>query len=98
MVAEAPLYFSPPLIEILNPPFQNFVTPIHPIALERWFMASLVIRFFSSLLLSNQRTNFCNFVTKVNKIAETVGFPGTFVYKALRTLFLNFRPLIFSLS
>ena len=39
-------------------------------------MASLFIRFFSSLIPSNQRrpTNFCNFVTKVNKIAKTVRF------------------------
>ena len=69
-------------------PFQKFITTVHPIALQQWLMASLVIRFFSSLIPSNQRrpTNFCNFVTKVNKIAKLVGFPGTFVHKAFRAL------------
>ena len=52
-----------------------------------WLRASRVIRFFSSLIPSNQRTNFCNFVTKMNKIAITVGFPAdNFVCKALRAL------------
>ena len=46
-------------------------------------MASLVIRFFFSLIPSNQRTNVCNFVTKVNKITKTVEFSANVVYKAL---------------
>ena len=62
------------------------MTTVHPIALQRWPMASLVIRFVSSLIPSNQRTNFCNFVTKENKIAKTIRFPGNFAYKALRAL------------
>ena len=62
--------------------FENFWN----IALQRWVMASLVIRFFSLLIPPNLRNNFCNFVTKVNKIAKTVGFPGNFVYKLFRTL------------
>ena len=39
-------------------------------------MASLVIRFFSSLIPSNNvaPTDFCNFVMKVNKITKTVDF------------------------
>ena len=51
-----------------------------------WLMTSLVNRFFSSLMPSNQRTNFCNIVTKVKKIAKAVGFPGNFVYKTLKAL------------
>ena len=66
-------------------------------------MASLVIRFYSSLIPSTQGTNFCNFVTKVNKIAKTVGFPGTFVYKAFRALAyydvtVKFYPILVEMS
>ena len=32
---------------------------------NHWLMASVVFCFFSSLISSNQRTNFCKFVTKV---------------------------------
>ena len=74
-----------PLIETLNPPFQKVITTVHPIALQRPLMASLVIRFFSSLIPSKQRTNFCNFVTKVYKIAKAVG-SSNFLDKALRAL------------
>ena len=88
-----PKNFEPPF----RPLFQKFITTIHPMALQRWLMATLVIRFFSWLIPSNQRTNFCNFVTKVNKIAKTVKFRGNFEYKALRNLFkmsqLNFLQL-----
>ena len=63
-----------------SPPGFAPMTTVHPIALQRWLMASLVIRFFSSLMPSNQRTNFCNFGTKVNKIAKTVGFSGAVVH------------------
>ena len=71
-----------------NPHFTNFITTVHPIALQQWLMASVAIRFFSSLIPSNQRmpTNFCNFVTKVNKVAKALRFPGTFVHKAFRAL------------
>ena len=85
-MAEAPLCFFSPPHRIFQPPFQTFLTTVHPIAFQRWFMVSLVIRFFSSLIPSNQRTKFCNFVTKVNEIAKTVGFPGTFVHKAFRAV------------
>ena len=74
----APL--QPPLLKVYN-----YGTP-HSTSTMAYGMASLVICFFSLLLPSNQRTNFCNFVTKVNEIAKTVGFPGIFVHKALRAL------------
>ena len=63
----------------LNPPTSNFKKKFfHSILIDAaMLMASLVIYFFSSLILSNQRTNFCKFVTKMNKIAKTAGFPGT---------------------
>ena len=48
-----PIFFSAPL---QSPPIQKFITTVHPTALQRWPMASLVIRFFSSLIPSNQRT------------------------------------------
>ena len=96
MGLKPPLYklkpnFQPPHRNFqlpFSPSFQKFIITVHTIALQRWLMASLVIRFFSSLMPSNPRrpTNFCNFVTKVNKIAKTVGFPGTFVHKAFRAL------------
>ena len=71
----------PPLLKICN-----YSTPYCTSIVQLWLMASLVIRFFSSLIPSNQWTNFCNFATKGNKIARTVGFPGNFVYKpGLRT-------------
>ena len=72
-----------------SPSFQKFITTVRLIALRRWLMASLVIRFFSSLVPvpSNRRTNFWNFVTKVNKIANTVEILDDFVYKALRAIF-----------
>ena len=78
--AKAPPYiFSAPSIDIftpLQPLFSKFITAIHPIALERWLIASLVVRFFPSLIRSNQcrPTNFCHFVTKVNKIAKLLDF------------------------
>ena len=72
--------FEPPFILL---PFQKLITTVHPIALQRWFMASLVTRFFPSLIRSNQRTNFCNFVIKVNKIAKTANFLVTSCTKLL---------------
>ena len=90
--AKAPLYFFSPPIEYLRPPsapFQKFITTVHPTALQRWIMVTHVIRFFSSLIPSNQRTNFCNLVTKVNKIAKTVEFPGKFVYTKLLELYYD---------
>ena len=53
------------------------------------YMDSLVIRFFSLLIPSNQRserTNFCNFVTKVKKSQKLLDFLVTSRTKALRTL------------
>ena len=76
MGAEAlPLYFFSAPIEILSPLFQKLITTVDPIVLQQSLMASLAIRFFSSMIRSSQRTgtNFCNFVTKVNKIAKPVG-------------------------
>ena len=86
-VEASPIFFSA-LRRNFQPLLQKFITTVHHIALQRWLMASLVIRFFSSLIPSNQRrpTNFCDFVTEVNKIAKTVGFPGSFVHKAFRAL------------
>ena len=82
-----PVFFQPPH-KTFEPPFQKFITTIHLTALQRWLTLwrHLLFVYFFSLIPSNQRTNFCNFVTKVNKIAKTVGFPGNFVYKALRAL------------
>ena len=62
-------------------------------------MASLVIRFFFSLIPSNQRrlSNFCNFVTKLNKIAKTVGFPDTFLHKVFELYYditVKFSPVL----
>ena len=92
MKAEAPLFFfSPPPHRNFEPPFQKFMTTVHPIALQRWLKASLVSRFFFSLIPLNQRTNFCNFVTKLNKITKAVGLTGNFVYKALRALLRHHR-------
>ena len=48
-----PKFFSAPhrnFYPSFSPPFQKFITTVHPIALQRWFMASLVIRFFFSSL------------------------------------------------
>ena len=57
--AEAPPYFFSPPIEIFeplfSPHFHKFITYSTPyIALQRWLMASLVLRFFASGLPSNQ--------------------------------------------
>ena len=87
--------FEPPL----SPPFQKFITTVHPIALQRWCMASFAVRFFSSLIPSNQPTSFCNCVTKVKKIENTVGFPGKVGYKLkLSELFydvtVKFSPML----
>ena len=62
-------------------------------------MASLVIPFFSSLIPSIQRTNFCNFATKANKIAKTVGFSDNFMYKLkffelYRNVAVKFSPIL----
>ena len=54
-------------------------------------MASLVIRFFSSLIPSKQCTNICNFARTVNKIAKTDEFSCTLVYKALK---VKFSPIL----
>ena len=62
------------------PPFQKLAIAVHPI------VASLMIRFFFSLISSNQHTDFCNLVAKENKIAKTVGIPNNFVSKALKGL------------
>ena len=89
-------FFSHPK-EILSPLFRKFLTTVHPIALQRWLMASHIIRFFSSLIPSNQRTNFCNFVTKVNKIAKTVNFRVTSCTKPLELYYdvtVIFSPLL----
>ena len=100
-VEDAYIFFSPS-IEILKPPsatFQNFITTVglHPIAFQRWLMASLVTRFYFLLisLPSNQRINFCIFVKKVNKIAETARFPGNFVHKVKLLELIMMSQLIF---
>ena len=61
-------------VQFQNTFYTTDYSSLHLIALLRWFMASLVIRFFSSLLPSNQCSNVnCNIVTKVHKIAKTAG-------------------------
>ena len=59
-------------------------------------MASLVIRFFSSLIPSNQRTNFCNFVTKAKKSQKLLDFLVTSCTKLSELLYnvtVKFSPI-----
>ena len=55
-----PLYLFSPPHRNFEPPFSlsfpKLFTIAHPIALQQWLIASLVIRFFSSLIPSSQRT------------------------------------------
>ena len=80
--------FEPPF----KSPFQKLITTVHPIALQRWLMASLVIRVFSSLFPSTQRRlltfQLCD---KDEKDAKTVGLSGNFVYNNVT---VKFSPML----
>ena len=86
--AEASLYFfSPPPHRNFEPPFSSpsskLFTTVHLIALQQRLMASLLIRFNSALIPSSQLATLRRRQTQSQK---TVGFPGNFMYKALRAL------------
>ena len=102
MGADDPSIFFQPPIEILSPssaPFSknllyNFSTP-YCTSTVAYSVTCYSFFFFFIGTPSNQRTNFCNFVITVNKITKTVGFPGNFVYKALRCIMMSLLQLNF---